>query len=228
MKKLILIGIIALISAGQAFANDGYRYSTTYSNWDSGFNRHYGYNETTCNVKYRNGYRTSVCYDNYEANDRVYIEEVRMNGGSYNHTVVNVYRDSAYTTRVSTYYVDRSSRPAYYRGGRGRVVRRNYYGHSHHRSNWHYDSYYTSYVYVDLDSATGTFIRGLWTAGVAIDILDDCDNAVCGVIGVGAGVLAIAKSAKASEKAAKKSDLQKSLENNAKVQSESDLVDTTF
>jgi hypothetical protein len=223
MKRLFLLiaALCALVSVS-AMA-DGYavRYHTSYSNWDSSFNRHYTYTERTVHTSC--GYHT--CYSGYSSNSNVYVEETIVTGGSYDgYTRVQVYNNARYhdNDRHVTYYTHRHN-------GRRRVVRRHYHrSHSHIHSDYYYNTHYHHRVnYVVLDEFTAQIILGMEFVNLGATVLSACDSddGACIALGLASSASGLASSISASVRENRKTELQRAIENENKEVEEDDMED---
>jgi len=184
-------------------AERGYRYRTTYHDWDRGVSRHYGYYETDCRVTYNRGVRYQTCYE-MEPTQYVYIEERHYSNG---YQQINVYEYENASTPYVTYYV-------YDDGYTRRVERRDFHHHRHY-----HDSYYSPYwhhhetvwISLDWDNAFDKLIIGSYTMLIGADILAGAHSdgeAVVGLVALGLGSLSMSL---ASEQMKQESDLAKTI-----------------
>lgn len=221
----IALGLFAANSqdahAQRRGSRDGYavRYTTTYSSWDYTFHTYYGYQEeiyTTC------GYYT--CYDDYYPSRRVYIEETVVESGSWaGYTRVTVYNSSGYSSgdRYVTYYTYG-----------GRVVRREF--HRPHR-RIHTRTYvhrsYTTVNYVVLDEFTAGIILGTEFVRLGATVAANCDPRsdnydVCMSLALASSVSGSLISISASEREARRTELQRQLEASERNSDELNLEDS--
>ena len=227
MKTLMII-VAGLLMSVSAMARDGYsvRYSTSYSNWDSSFGRHYNYTErttttTTTTTTYESScgaYRT--CYEGYSSTTQVYVEETVVERGEYaGYTRVSVYDNRAYKPhhRYASYYTHN-----------GRVVRRQYHRrHNRYRNHYHYHGYHTV-NYVVLDEFTAGIILGMEFINLGATVLGSCDSddSVCQALGLASSISGSAISISASLREMERTELQRAIEERQKSIEDGDIEDS--
>lgn len=219
MKRWIYaISLLITLFSLEAFAKDGYarRYRTTYSSFDTGFNRQYHYREMDQRCRYR------TCLEsNFQNRDYVYVEETVIYDSVYGEQrMVRVYDTDRYDSYLVTYYVVNDNRNSYVRA-------RRYNEHCEYYHQYYY--YYTPYIMPGLalslemmDSfdrqSQALLVAGGIVFDLGLNIATSCRTRECMDVSGDLLLLGIASSVSASisnaiNEANRKTELEKQIRN---------------
>lgn len=207
MKNLIFLFMLMPIVAEAQSPQVGYKYQTTYRDFDYAFYSEYRYNESVpCRRVYRNGWVSRTCYD-FEPSETVYIQEQVTNNG---YTRVSVYRYQYDSTPYADYYVyDGTIERRYYYSTYPTYYTRVYYGPGYS---------YRSTVWVSLDWNNGwdkVIIGSYWAAvGTQIAANSAASGSSAGVaLGLGSALSGSVSMSAGSNQIDEESRLQRRIRN---------------
>ncbi|MBS1962449.1 MAG: hypothetical protein JST04_09550 [Bdellovibrionales bacterium] len=209
LVSTFMLAIVALTAvAPTAHAGDGrrgYRYRTTYRQWDGGFHRYYGYSES-CTTTYHPGWTSSTCY-NVAPTDYVYVQEQILDDGR---SRVTVYADDNY---------DKSPFVEYYVQHNEVVYRRYYDGWGYPHDVYYSRSYVTTEWAINWDSGWGKILGGLEVAAIGASIASNGDKA-SQYVGAGIALSGSISMSFGSAQLKKESDLEKAIKAQAEQKNE--------
>jgi hypothetical protein len=187
---LSLLAVVAMANASESKADvhpeHGYKYHTTYAQWDAGFSGYYGYRESTCDVAI-NAYGYATCYGGITPSDNVYVEELQESEGYHQ---VNVYSDEAGTQTVATYYVYEDTTVR-------RVERRDFYDGRVSMETTYYQNDYTIWNMCEWNQGWDNVMVGSLTIDIGAAVLAGAGNtpagAVLGIASLALGSLSVSR-----------------------------------
>lgn len=207
-----LITVMSLIAVSQTVltnvakadpTREGYRYQTTYSDFDRGFHSRYNYTESNCSYS---GYYGHTCY-NYAPTTTIYVEERHLSSGYGQIYIYN--SDPVYSPGLQPY-------ATYYVNGT-RIERRDFYNHRYYPQPYYYTYsnvvVYQPVYYVELkfDSGWDKILTGLHFAAWGLAIAAESNTDAGKAVGLTVAAIGGLSSISGSDQLQKESDLQKAI-----------------
>jgi hypothetical protein len=187
--KVLFLGLLAVAVLGNANVSKadvhpehGYKYHTTYAQWDAGFGGYYGYRESACDTTINAYGLVNTCY-RMAPSDNVYIVEQQESSGYHR---VNVYSDEAGTQTVATYYVYEDTTVK-------RVERRDFYDGRVSMQTTYYQTDYTIWNMCEWQQGWDNLYVGALTIDIGAAVLAGAGDTPAGAI-LGLGSMALGSS----------------------------------